>query len=735
MITSCISQNRIFLKIFRLIILYTGIISGPAFTVVAQTWVHNAFEDFMNGALDASGANIYVSRDGKIRTIHRFDYNDDGYIDLLFPNTHDQIDDLPATIAEVMTGRDIKESAIAWKGSLQVVSNDLNLNVYKDLVFVPNHDGLQSQRNFLTIVYGGEDGWPASRSSVPLPVNGARAVAIADLNQDGWPDFVTLNNEAWTFGQPSGNIIRIYWGGQRGYLNIRFQDIGVPDGISIASGDFDGNGYSDVAVLRKDNTISFIWSTLLKEEGDVINFSEINFPAGSSALTIVPGDITNNGRTNLVAGTSRDLLYIIPSLGNRLWGEPEEVKAFKASNNSIGDIDSDGYNDVVLSYFEQRIGPAGEYGGAVDETSGRSAHVLWGSREGFSVKNSTSLDAMNISAAAIGDFDGDGHKDIAIAINRGTTDFAAISIIYFGNGKRQFNKGDTRINTSGAIYAHAVKGKNEHDRVIFCNSRGGAVGERVPGQIYWGSPDGFSDKNMTEVPMRSGYEATVADLNANGFTDIIMLNQMHHGQKDDPWAGSNIFWGSADGYDFSEEGHTVLHEFYLGSSIVADLNRNGYLVLGAYEYPDFETSIIIYYGGSEGFSREKREVIPCPGRSLGIQLADYDQDGWLDIAVNSYNEVGVRIFYGGEDGFDYERQVQLDAPAVGDLKTADLNGDGWLAAATEKELPGVEWIDADDAGNFKLKTTDRVMQYKAVFISGNGDRYPILDEVSVSVIR
>jgi hypothetical protein len=184
--------------------------------------------------------------------------------------------------------RNIKESAIAWQGSLQAVSADLNLDGYNDLVFIPNHDGIQNPRNFLTIVYGGEDGWPASRSTGPLPVNGAIAVAIADLNRDGWPDIVTLNSEGWTFGQPPGNILRIYWGGPRGFLNTRFRDIGIPSAVSIASGDFDGNGYFDLAILRKDHIISFIWSTLLNEEGDEINTSEISFPSGDNSLIITP---------------------------------------------------------------------------------------------------------------------------------------------------------------------------------------------------------------------------------------------------------------------------------------------------------------------------------------------------------------------------------------------------------------------------------------------------------------
>jgi hypothetical protein len=663
-------------------ILSFTLLSGFILTGTAQTLVDETFEDFIRGTLDASGANIYVSRDGKIRTIHRYDYNDDGYIDLLFPHTHDQTDDLPSTLAEVMADRSIKELKLAYKGSLQVTSADLNLDGYNDLIFIPNHDGIQNPRNFLTIVYGGEDGWPASRSTAPLPVNGARAVAVADLNRDGWPDIVTLNSEAWNPGQPPGNIIRIYWGGERGYLNTRFLDIGIPEATAISSGDFDGNGYGDIAILRKDSTLTILWSTLLKEGAAAIETSDIDFPAGRTGLTIAAGDVNNNHKTDLVVGTGNGLIYIIPSPGSRLWGNNiQEIKAYRASNISIGDIDSDGHNDIVLSYFEQRIGPAGEYGGAADETSGRAAHILWGGNDGFSGDNSTSLDALNISATAIGDFDGDGYKDLAVAINRGTTDFATRSVIYYGKGERQFVRGDSGINTSGTIYAHSVRpGEGKSDRVIFCNSKGGTVGERVPAYIYWGGPEGFRENNVTEIPMRSGYEATVADLNANGFTDIVLLNQMHHGQKDDPFAGANIMWGNADGYDFSEEGRTVLNEFFLGSSNVADLNRDGYLdiVLGSYESGDFESSVIIYYGGPGGFTRENRKAIPCPGRSLGIQLADYDKDGWLDIAVNSYNEVGVRIFFGGEDGFDYKRQVQLDAPSVADLKTADLNGDGWL---------------------------------------------------------
>ena len=64
------------------------------------------------------------------------------------------------------------------------------------------------------------------------------------------------------------------------------------------------------------------------------------------------------------------------------------------------------------------------------------------------------------------------------------------------------------------------------------------------------------------------------------------MNSQHAGDaaESDPTAGANIFWGGAGGFDL-ERRRTVLQERNLGSSNVADLNRDGYLdlVLGAFE--------------------------------------------------------------------------------------------------------------------------------------------------------
>ena len=59
--------------------------------LTAQTWIEDSFEHFADGRPDDAGQNLFVSRDGKVQTIHRFDLNQDGYLDLVFNSTHDNV--------------------------------------------------------------------------------------------------------------------------------------------------------------------------------------------------------------------------------------------------------------------------------------------------------------------------------------------------------------------------------------------------------------------------------------------------------------------------------------------------------------------------------------------------------------------------------------------------------------------------------------------------------------------
>jgi hypothetical protein len=147
------------------------------------------------------------------------------------------------------------------------------------------------------------------------------------------------------------------------------------------------------------------------------------------------------------------------------------------------------------------------------------------------------------------------------------------------------------------------------------------------------------------------------------------------------WGGADGSIAGPGPNRFDASRRQVLHEKSLGSINVADLNSDGFLdlVLGTFEHennPDAE--LVIYYGGASGYNREHRQAFPVKGRSTGCLIGDFNRDGFLDIVVNSYTANLLLTYWGSAQGFSDKNKHTMPYPAPSDLETADLNGDGWL---------------------------------------------------------
>ena len=642
----------------------------------AQTFINDSFEDFAKGTLDAAGQNIYVTRDGSVRSIHRFDFNQDGFIDLLFNNTHDRRAFIPATSVSVASGDRMEQRTVAVEGSRQTAIADLNRDGYLDLVFCPNDSGVQHPRRFLTLVYGGPDGWPAHRAGGLLPVHGARQAVVTDLNADDWPDIITLNSEAWLSGQPTGGpIVRIFWGSEEGFLLTQRRDIQIKGALDLATADIDGDGTGDLAVLTGQRRIIILWGGEPKGINSRFSRGYLNLP-GPGATKLVAADATGDGRPDLVVATSKGPAYVFRRGGGRGTSSAQIVSAFPASHLSVGDLDGDDRPELVLTDFQQNRAGGGEASGAARQ-AGPPIHILWGG-DLWGHATATALNVPYATATAIGDLNDDGKADLAVAVHQNDETYRANSAIFFGQGGRKL-RNSLEPSTEGAVHV-AIAQKTDHHpaRAVFANSLGGTVGERIESQVFWGSASGFSEANQWTFPMRSGYEHSAADLNNDGFVDLIALNSGHAGAAaaGDPTLGANIFWGGPDGFDPVSRS-SVLNEPDLGSTNVADLNRDGYLDLALGSF-DPERPLVIYYGSEEGYSRDSRVLIPSEGRSIEGVIADFNQDDWLDIAVVSFTTHRVRIFWGGREGFDESRQAHVNVPSPIGLESADLNADGFL---------------------------------------------------------
>src|SRR5690625_3231072 len=664
-----------------LLFVYFGFI-GSYSLGLSQSWTDDSFEDFSKGILSASGQNIYISKKGEIKTIRRYDVNQDGWIDLLFNNTHDQENYVDATLATLDPSGNVVILNLPVQGSVSAESADLNKDGFPDIVFCPNKSGIQHPRRFLKIYWGGKDGWVESRSGV-LPVINVKSVQIADINNDSWPDILTLNSTAWLPGQPEGEILRIYWGGEISYHLDCYSDIGLDEAKMIVAEDFNGDGLTDICYSNKEGEIYWIDGKDLNKDlsqsyPQILspNVSQITIPGGGLVDLIVS---KTDDKPQIYVLTDQDEILKLTYCSQKDWEQTIVVEGIKGTGLAIGDADLDGQEDILVTNFTIKKAAGGEsVGGDISENDGFT--ILWGGETNpFSER--TKIKIPNAISAKVGDLNGDGVPDIAVAVYQGEETYLAHSKILFGNGKREFEDSRIDIPTQGARDVSIVNiPGTDYSTVVFSNSMGGTLYENVPLYLYLGGESGFKDDNRIEIPFTSGYEATAADVDDDGFVDILAVNSMHGGGFSDPLGGVNIFKGSESGFDFIGD-REVLREINASTSNVADLNKDGYLdiIIGFFDQQDrTETELVIYYGSPDGFLKKNRQAIPSPGRSSSPMVADFDNDGWLDIAVSSYSENKLRIFKGGENGFDETRQQVIPMHAAIDLEVADLNADGYL---------------------------------------------------------
>ncbi|MDB5390392.1 MAG: hypothetical protein JWM11_6038, partial [Planctomycetaceae bacterium] len=645
-------------------------------------FVDDNHADFVSGTIDDGGHNVYVSSDGSLRTINRFDLNSDGHLDLLFNCTHNTYQMLPAT-SGFLTGQRVAQSAeIAVEGSQRCAISDFNHDGYSDIVFCPNPIGVHHNRRFISVAWGSAEGWSSRRINSPLPMDAAATVDVMDLNGDGWEDIAVLGAARWRPEQPGGRIIRLYWGSPHGFGVTDFHDLGIPGAIDLAAADFDADGARDLAVLRSDGKLTLFWSSPAKNKAWTPISTEVSLPMVDSSC-ITAGDISGDGKPDLIMGSIAAAITTVQAKANREWNDPVRIPAFPATQITVADFDGDSRVELVLTQFDQARAAGGEQAGA-GKNAKDIVRVLWGSAAGFASDRQANLEIPLAVATAAGDMDGDGNTDLAVAVHQGKETFNGESLVYFGDGKRGFQRGATGFRTSGTLHvAFAPAEKQLPARAVFCNSIGGELDEAVPLHLFWGGPKGFDPGRLWKLPFHSGYEASAADLNADGFPELILLNSGHAGEHahTDPTLGANILWGGPEGLEKSTK-QTVLHEHFLGTSGVSDLNRDGWLDLvlepfGA-EHEGEKEKLILYYGGPDGYPKSRRVALTMDGYAQEHLIADFNRDQWPDIAVTSRSLDCVRILWGGPQGFDTTREQRLKISGPVGVDAADFNGDGWL---------------------------------------------------------
>jgi hypothetical protein len=428
-------------------------------------------------------------------------------------------------------------------------------------------------------------------------------------------------------------------------------------GISVASaGDVNGDGFSDVIIgafgvsSNKGAAYIFTGSNAGLSVSPATTLNGINTSDNFGYSVASAGDVNGDGYSDVVVGafgvlSNKGAAYIFTGSNIGLSVSPATTlngintnDNFGISVASAGDVNGDGYSDVVVGAF------------GVLSNKG-AAYIFTGSNIGLSVSPATTLNGINggdyfgISVACAGDINGDGYSDVITGAYGVSSNKGAAYI---------FTGGNTGVSASPATTLNGIS-----------------------------TSDNF------------GYSvACIGDINGDGYSDVVAGAYVVSSNK----GAAYIFTGSNTGLSVSPattlNGIIANGQFAYSLASAGDINGDGYsdLIIGANNVSSSTGAAYTYHGSPNGLVSSP--VIFFNGAAANDQFGhsvvsagDVNGDGYSDVVIGAHGEFSNKgaayLFLGSSNGLSASPATTLNGSAPGDYFgysvacAGDVNGDGY----------------------------------------------------------
>ena len=336
------------------------------------------------------------------------------------------------------------------------------------------------------------------------------------------------------------------------------------------------------------------------------------------------------------------------------------------SSVAVGDFDGDGKLDLAVANSNSGTITILKGDGAGNFTEFQGSP--------FSVGSGAGSEPFSI---AVGDFNGDGNLDLAVAnFHDGTV------AILLGDGTGFFSPAPTPIVTVGSgpysIAAGDFLGNGKLDLAV-ANSGDSTVSILVN--------DGTGKFTPAATPtVAVGYSplsVAVGDFLGNGKLDLAVANQFGTDQTRQSQGSVSILLGDGTGSFTPVASLPVGYSPY--AVAVGDFNGDGVLDLAVANWCGNDincisagTESILLGDGTGSFSAAATSPITVGDNPSSVAVGDFNGDGNLDLAVANFNDNTVTILKG--DGAGNFAPATTSAVPVGvnpsSVAVGDFNGDG-----------------------------------------------------------
>lgn len=369
---------------------------------------------------------------------------------------------------------------------------------------------------------------------------------------------------------------------------------------------------------------------------------------GSGTTAIALGDVNRDGLSDIITSTllvtdeEKDIkrLYVAVAIRDPqgIFRAPQlvefnsvkvddTVKVSRGKVSALGDLNKDGFLDVVLAY-----------------PTGGNFWVLWGDEKSL-LRPASSRDLprglRDVSSVAIADFTNDGRLDIICANLQGSV------YVFINNGTEQIDRWSMRETfVGGSLQSLAVNDLNRDGKMdavvssigraatLLGDSTGSfAIGQRLSAGLYSGDSPAWIE---------------IADINNDTFGDLVTANP-----ESDRLL---VFVGDGQG-KFDEPQGLTTGGLDPRAVIVGDFNGDSWLDLAAAN--SASNTVTVHFNDGLGGFNSKILADPPPGKKpvqpnkaitvavgslpVSIVAGDFDRDGDPDLAVVNQGDGSVSV--------------------------------------------------------------------------------------------